>query len=125
MTGRVTREVTAADTAAAMRSGDVDVLSTPRLLGLCEEASMAAIGSSLPAELSSVAVRVQVNHLAPVGVGGIVVADAVLERIEGRRLTFTIAAHADDLDGTLIGAGRLVRVIVDRAAFMAKTAAEG
>ncbi len=86
---------------------------------------MAAIGSSLPAELSSVAVRVQVNHLAPVGVGGIVVADAVLERIEGRRLTFTIAAHADDLDGTLIGAGRLVRVIVDRAAFMAKTAAEG
>ncbi len=57
--------------------------------------------------------RVQFDHLVPVGVGRTVRAEATLDRIEGRRLTFTVSVS--DPDG-LIGAGKVARVVVDRAA---------
>jgi len=120
LVGRAVLVVSAADTALEMRSGDVEVLSTPRLLALCEEASMNALADAIPDRLTTVAVRVQINHLAPVEVGGAVRADATLERVDGRRLTFTLAAHADGSHAQLVGAGRLVRVLVDRAGFLDK-----
>src|ERR1700740_3433719 len=61
--------VTEADTAAAMHSGDVPVLSTPRIVGLCEEASMDALAGLLTPEQTSVGSRVEIAHLAPVAVG--------------------------------------------------------
>ena len=120
LTGKARLVVAEADTAAALGSGDVPVLGTPRLLALCEEASMAALAGSLPEGSTSVAVRVQFNHLAAVPVGGAVEAEASLERVEGRRLTFTLAAHSGEHGETLVGAGRLVRVMVEREAFLQK-----
>jgi predicted thioesterase len=46
-----------------------------------------------------------------------VVAEAVLEKIEGRRLTFTVSAS--DPAG-LVAAGKVVRVIVERERFLDK-----
>ena len=56
--------------------------------------------------------RVQLDHLAPTGVGATVAAEATLEKVEGRRLTFTVSVN--DECG-LVAAGKVTRVVVDRA----------
>jgi fluoroacetyl-CoA thioesterase len=114
------------DTAQYFRSGDVPVLATPRLIAICEEASCRATDGHLTAAQSSVATRVQFDHLAPVGVGSVVLAEATLVKVEGRRLIFTVSAARLERDGGgLIGAGRMTRVLVNEATFLAKAAAAG
>jgi predicted thioesterase len=115
--GRAFLVVGEQDTAVALGSGDVDVLATPRLISLCEEATMQAVAGALGPGQTSVGVRVQFDHLAPVRVGSEVKAEAVLEKVEGRRLVFTVTAT--DAAG-LVGAGRVTRVVVDVEGFRAK-----
>lgn len=116
MTGTSTVTVTAADTAEAIGSGDVPVLATPRVVALCEAASIVALASTLPAGLTSVGRRVQIDHLSPSTVGSEVVAEATVEKVEGRRLIFTVSVN----DGRgLVAAGRVTRVVVDREEFLA------
>jgi predicted thioesterase len=125
VSARATLEVGAADTATAMGTGDVAVLATPRLVALCEEASHLAVAPQLTEGRTSVASRIQFDHLAAVPPGARVTADATLVRVEGRRLTFVVSASLDsDACGTLVGAGRLTRVLVDRASFLAKARAD-
>ena len=114
------------DTAEHFRSGDVPVLATPRLIALCEEATCRATDGHLFEEQASVATRVQFDHLAPVALGSVVLAEATLVKVEGRRLIFTVsAARLGGDGGGLVGAGRVTRVVVDRAAFLAKAGAAG
>jgi predicted thioesterase len=116
LSARVELSVTDADTAQALRTGDVPVLATPRLVALCEEASCLAVAPELDAGTTSVGKRVQFDHLVPVRVGGTVRAEATLDRIEGRRLTFTVSVS----DGSgLVAAGKVARVVVDRTTFLA------
>jgi predicted thioesterase len=110
--------VTEADTAIAMGSGDVPVLATPRLVALCEEACCMAVAGGLGQGETTVGMRVQLDHLAPTAVGGNVVAEATLEKVEGRRLTFTATANDDH---GLIGAAKLTRVVVERSRFLSTT----
>ena len=109
--------VTVADTASSMGSGDVDVLATPRVVSLCEQASVEAVRPYLPEGQVSVGLRVEITHLVPVVVGRTVIANAVLERVEGKRLIFNVTVN--DEHG-LVAAGRVTRVLIDRAAFMDK-----
>jgi len=105
------------DTAIAYRSGDVPVLATPRMIALCEQAAIAAVAERLPANLTTVGMRVQVDHLQPTAVGRAVVAEAVRKDVEGRRLTFAVSVHDDR---GLIGAGKVTRVVIDAERFMLK-----
>ncbi|HEX9258950.1 MAG TPA: hotdog domain-containing protein [Acidimicrobiales bacterium] len=116
--GSVRLKVTDADTAVALGSGDVPVLGTPRVVALCEQATCAALAGKLDAGLTSVGMRVQIDHLQPTLVGGTVVATAELEKVEGRRLTFTVSVS--DARG-LVAAGKITRVVVDTERFMEKT----
>jgi len=109
--------VTDADTAIALKSGEVPVLGTPRLIALVEEAALGAVADSLPAGQTTVGMRVQVDHLAPTNVGSRVAAEATLEKIEGRRLTFTVAVN--DHCG-LVAAGKVTRVVVETERFLDK-----
>ncbi len=117
LSGTVTLDVAADDTAEAFGSGDVPVLGTPRVVALVEQAAIAALGSALSSSQTSVGMRVQIDHLAPTAVGGSVKADATLEKIEGRRLTFTVSVS--DRCG-LVAAGRVTRVVVERERFLSK-----
>jgi predicted thioesterase len=111
--------VTDDDTALALRTGDVPVLATPRVVTLAEEATVQAVDGQLGDGTTSVGYRVQLDHLAPTAVGGTVRAEATLEAIEGRRLTFRVSVS----DGHgLVAAGRITRVIVERARFLEKAA---
>jgi fluoroacetyl-CoA thioesterase len=120
-TGCARLTVAAADTAESLLSGDVPVLGTPRLVALCEEACCKLLEDRLEPTETTVASRVQFDHLAPVAVGASVVAEAALERVEGRRFVFTVSATSrSDHGGGLVGAGRVTRVLVDRATFLRK-----
>jgi fluoroacetyl-CoA thioesterase len=117
LNGSVAITVSDADTAEALRSGDVPVLATPRVLALCEEATVVALAGHLPAGVTSVGMRVQLDHVQPTAVGGRVEASALLEKVEGRRLTFVVQASDDR--GT-VAEGRVVRVLVERERFLDK-----
>ncbi len=114
---RLELTVTEADTALAVRSGDVPVLGTPRLVALCEEACCLAVAGQLDEGETTVGMRVQLDHLAPTAVGQTVTAEVTLEKVEGRRLVFT--ASASDPHG-LVGAGKITRVVVARERFLKK-----
>jgi predicted thioesterase len=110
------------DTAVALGSGDVAVLGTPRLIALCEAASIAAITEHLPSGTTTVGMRVQMEHLQPSAIGAHVTAEAVLDRVEGRRLFFTVSAS--DERG-LIACGKVTRVQVDVDRFLDKARCPG
>lgn len=103
------------DTAAALGSGDVPVLGTPRVLALAERATVAALARALEPGATSVGVRVELDHLAASPVGAVVRVAARLERVEGRRLEFAVELHDR---GRLAARGRVTRVLVDRDAFL-------
>lgn len=110
------------DTARALGSGDVEVLGTPRLLALLEEATVDAVDGCLDSGATTVGMRVQVDHLQPTPVGAEVFAEAYLDRIEGRRITFTVTASDS---GGLVAAGKVTRVVVDVNRFMSKCCKAG
>jgi fluoroacetyl-CoA thioesterase len=110
--------VTDADTALAMHTGDVPVLSTPRVIALLEEATIRAVAGHLNDGMSTVSMRVQMEHISPTPVGGVVRAEANLEKVEGRRLVFHVSARDER---SLVAAGKVTRVVVDVERFMEKT----
>ncbi|QQS24111.1 MAG: thioesterase [Actinomycetota bacterium] len=109
--------VTEADTALALGSGKVPVLGTPRVVALAEEATCAAVDAHLAEGTTTVGMRVQLDHLQPTPVGGEVVAEAVLDKVEGRRLTFTVSVS--DARG-LVAASKVTRVLVELDRFLDK-----
>lgn len=118
--------VAGTDTALALGSGDVPVLGTPRLLALAEAAAVAAIGPGLEPGVTSVGTSAVVEHKRSSPVGAQIVVEAALTEVEGRRLVFRfIARHErlpespDDQD-SVVGAGTLERVLVDRDRFVGR-----
>ena len=119
LAGTATMVVADEDTAVALGSGDVPVLATPRVVRLAEEAPCAPSPAELSDRETTVGYRVQLDHLAPTAVGGQVDAEATLETVESRRLTFRVSVS----DGRgLVAAGRITRVVVERERFMEKAA---
>ena len=117
LTAKTTMVVSADDTAVAARSGDVPVLSTPRIVALCEEAAVAAVAGQLAKGETTVSMRVQLDHLAPSPIGSTVTASAKLEKVEGRRLKFSVSVNDDR---GLVAAGKVTRVVVERDRFLEK-----
>jgi predicted thioesterase len=112
-------EVTEADTAVAVGSGDLAVLGTPRLLAWCEAATCAAIADSLGESQTSVGTRVSLEHLAASPVGERVEVRAGVAYVDGRLVRFSVAAtHVSD--GKVVGTGEVTRVVVDRERFLAR-----
>ena len=106
--------VTADDTAVALGSGDVDVLGTPRVLAIAEQASLQALGDCLGPDLTSVGSWVEIEHKAPSRVGDDVRADAVLLGVHGRRLEFSVTITSGKAEVAHV---RHRRTIVERAKF--------
>ncbi|MDA8061376.1 MAG: thioesterase [Actinomycetota bacterium] len=122
VTGAAELLVSAEDTSIAYRSGDVPVLATPRVVALCEEATVAALDGALEHGRTSVGARVELTHLTAVGTGSRVRAVATLERTEGRRLVFSVSVT--DSFG-LVAVGKVTRVVVDKEHFVGKATSQG
>ncbi|HEV2890670.1 MAG TPA: hotdog domain-containing protein [Frankiaceae bacterium] len=107
--------VTPDDTALAHGSGDVPVLATPRVVALVEKATCAAVAEALTDDLTTVGTRVELDHAAPTPVGGTVTVEAVLEAVDGRRLTFGVRVSDDE---RAVATGTVTRVLVTRERFL-------
>lgn len=98
-------------------SGDLEVLATPVMMALMENAAMLAVKEALDEGMTTVGGHISSSHLKPTALGKTITATAVLTGIEGHKLTFKVVA--EDETGT-IGEGEHLRFIVDRKKFMAK-----
>ena len=103
------------ETAVAHGTGDAAVLSTPRLLQLMQQATMAALEGHLPDGVITAGLRVNLDHLHGSRVGATVESSATLTRLEGRRLVFECEATSE---GRTIGIGRIIRVRIDEDRFL-------
>lgn len=105
------------NTAIALGSGDMPVLTTPAMMALMENAAMLAVASELEDGETTVGGHIESSHLRPTPVGVEVTATATLEKIDGRKLYFKIVVRQGE---TIIGEGTHLRFIVNREKFLSK-----
>ena len=109
--------VTLNDTAKALGSGGLDVLSTPKLIALRENAALVSVRPYLEEGMDTVGTKLDVAHVAATPVGMTVRAEAELIEIDRRRLVFSVKAW-DEVE--LVGEGTHERFIVDMEKFTNK-----
>lgn len=105
------------NTARTYGSGGLDVFASPAMIGLMENAAMTAVENDLPDGSSTVGSHISTSHVKPSKMGATIKATAILEEINGRKLTFKVSACDDD---GIIGEGTHIRHIVDIEKFMSK-----
>ncbi|MBI2940760.1 MAG: thioesterase family protein [Chloroflexi bacterium] len=110
------------NTASALGTGALPALSTSALVQLMERAAVNAVRRHLEENEETLGAAIDVRHLAPTPVGRRVRAEATVTAVDGRRITFAVAAF--DSAGP-VGEGTHQRVIVDRDQFIWKLAAKG
>lgn len=115
--GEARERVDESKLASTLKSGHVDVYSTPAMISLMEQAAIAAIDGLLPEGSESVGTRVDVRHLAATPPGLEVRAQAELVEVDNRRLVFRVEAF-DPVEK--IGEGTHERVIVDLPRLLAR-----
>ncbi len=114
----LTFEVGEADTAAALGSGDLPVLGTPRLLAWAEATTCAALATTVDEGQTSVGTRVTLEHRAASRIGATVAVTATVAHRDGRLVRFEVVAV--DGDDQVVGHGEVTRVVVDAERFMAR-----
>lgn len=122
-TAEVAMTVTADRTADAMGNRGVQVLATPFLIGLLEQAAHRAMLPVLPPGGGTVGTMVEMRHLAATPVGMTARARATLLETDGRRYLFAVEAW-DDREK--IAEGRHERFVVpDMARFLDRAMKKG
>ena len=98
------------------------VLATPMMILMMENAALNAIRSYLDAGESAVGTAVDVRHLAATPVGHDVTAVAEVTEVEGRRIKFKVTASDETEE---IGNGTHERMVVDLSRLNQRLAAKG
>ena len=111
--------VTKDKTAQSMKSGEVNVLSTPYMIAFMEYTATECVRPFLEPGYVTVGTMVNIEHLAATPVGMIVKCTAKLKEVEGRKLTFEVEAWDQK---EKIGQGTHQRFVVNAARFEQKTA---
>lgn len=117
MKGRAETLVTPENTAQAAGSGLVPVFATPWMAALMENAAVQAVQGGLSPEEGTVGTRLDVTHDAATPIGLKVWAEAELTAVEGRKLTFSVAAY-DEREK--IGGGTHERFVIKPEKFVAR-----
>lgn len=105
-------------TAASMKSGNLDVLATPYMIALMEQASAELAQKYLPEGISTVGTMVNIAHLAATSMGASVKTVAELTDFDGRKATFKVEAYDN---AGLIGKGTHERFTIKVDSFIRKT----
>ena len=114
LTGSAELLVGVEHTAPSIGSGLVPVLATPVMINVIEAAALAAVEHLLPTGHQSLGIHLDIRHFAATPIGMRVRATAELTAIDGRTLSFRVAAR-DDREP--IGDGSHQRVVVNVARF--------
>ena len=100
--------VTDAVTAITVGAGDMSVLATPMMMALMENAAMLVVKNELPEGCTTVGGYIESSHLKPSKIGDVVRAEAVVTKVDGKKIEFKVSAYSDD---TLLGEGTHLRFI--------------
>ncbi|OAT80689.1 thioesterase family protein [Desulfotomaculum copahuensis] len=119
ITGEAVTAVGESNTAVAYGSGGVKVFATPAMIGLMEKAALTSVQPYLAEGLTTVGIRVNVEHLAATPIGMQVFATSRLTEIDGKRLVFQVEAR-DEME--IIGRGVHERFIVAEEKFLTRAA---
>lgn len=121
LVGETTLVVEEHHTARHLGSGGVNVLATPVMIRLMEEAGRNAVEHKLPPGQLTVGAELHVKHLAPTPMGMRVTVRAELLAVDGRMLTFRVEAHDEK---EKVGEGTHVRAIINLEKFLARVQAK-
>jgi len=113
----VTHDVEHRHTLAAIHPTLPPVLATPWMIGWMEGACYLAQEPFCEDGETTVGTAIHVDHRAPTTVGQTVIAEAVLERIEGRFFIYRVTARNQQQP---IGSGTVHRAVVNVSRFMEK-----
>ncbi|MDE5985067.1 MAG: thioesterase family protein [Eubacterium sp.] len=116
LSAKASTTVSVQNTAKTVKSGSLDVFATPMMLALMEEATCIACSPLLDEGETTVGTCVSVTHDKASGIDTAITADAVLENVDGRKLTFSVQAQDDK--GDIIGKGTIERFVVLEDKFM-------
>ncbi len=111
----VTVTVTKEITAASAKSGSLEVLATPFMIALMEQAASELCDKFVPEGISTVGTQISVSHLAATAVGAEVRAVATVTAFDGRKISFDVEAYDN---AGLIGKGTHERFTVKIDSFM-------
>ncbi len=95
----------------------VDVLATPMLLQLIEEAAVHCLAPVLGADEITLGTHIELTHIAPTPVGLIVRTEVEVIGVDGRRINFAVTAF-DEREK--IAEGTHERYVSERSAFLRK-----
>lgn len=118
MKGQAFAQVDREDTAKEVGSGALMVYATPCMVALMEGAACEAIEACLPEGQTSVGTALNIAHISATPVGHEVRAEAEVTAVEGKKITFSLAAYDEAGE---IGHGTHTRVIVNSQKFLEKT----
>jgi fluoroacetyl-CoA thioesterase len=121
LAGEATLVVEERHTARHLGSGGVNVLATPVMITLMEEAGRNAVEQKLAPGQLTVGAELHVKHLAPTPMGMRVTVRAELLAVDGRMLTFRVEAHDEK---EKVGEGTHVRAIINLDRFHARVQAK-
>lgn len=106
-----------AETAQAVGSGGLPVLSTPHMIAYMENTAMTLMQETLEKGDTSVGMEINVKHLAPTALDETVTVRAEQTDQNKKVYTYTIEAYVAD---ELIGKATHKRVIVNEEKFMSR-----
>ena len=117
LVGKSEMVVTEEDLVSRLGNIPVDVLSTPRLIQLMEEAAIEAIKNFIPPDQLSLGTHVRVKHLSPTPSGMKVTGHAILKEVEKNRFLFLVDAYDEK---EKVAEGEHERILVAKERFLQK-----
>jgi predicted thioesterase len=105
------------DLVSRLGNSPVDVLSTPRLIQLMEEAAVNAIQDIIPPDQLSLGTQVKIKHLSATPLGMKVTGNAILKEVHKNRLLFLVDAYDEK---EKVAEGEHERVFVSKVRFIQK-----
>ncbi len=113
----VSEKVDETNIALTVGSGTLEVLATPSVIALMEQAASRLIQPYLDEGITTVGTLIAVEHLSASPIGAEITAKAVLTGIDGRKYSFDLFAYDN---AGLIAKGRHERFSVKSESFLKK-----
>ena len=107
------------DTAKEIGSGDLDVLATPAVLAMVENAAKEYLHKELASEETSVGTLIEARHLKPSMVGAEIIVKVSVESQEKTKINFSFEAFDN---GQIIATGIHQRAVILTDVFLDKLA---
>lgn len=109
------KTVRAEETAAKVASGALEVFSTPMLIAFMENTAFNLAQKELETGDTTVGISINIKHLKANLIGDLLKCEALLTKIEGKKLFFQVKVTFGE---DIVGEGEHIRYIVNEKKFI-------